>query len=166
VHIEAILVVCVLFVFHCDGLQTKTGLVQGGVILAYLCVSIVLVKINTIIAFVVDDAEQSEFVTSRAEWAGFFACTITSSMVVPATCKTSVYNYIIFRVTDMPAYFQFCVEYLLSCLRTNFSHEVLVFLLPLNMNFGFTSPAFRFSSGFWVGIISSAFSAVTSSGTL
>jgi hypothetical protein len=31
-------------------------------------------------------------------------------MIVPATFETSIYNYIIFRVADMPAYFQFGAE--------------------------------------------------------
>ena len=53
VLVEAILVVCVLFVFLHYGLQTGAGLVQGGVILAHLCITIVFVKIDTVNTFVV-----------------------------------------------------------------------------------------------------------------
>jgi hypothetical protein len=61
---------------------------------------------------------------SCAERAGFFTSTVTSSMVVLATIETSIYNYIIFRVADMPAYFQFGIENLLSRLRTHFNYKV------------------------------------------
>ena len=44
--------------------------------------------------------------------------------------------------------------------------RVRVFLLTLVINFGFTSPSRRLSSGFWVEIIRTAFSLVASSGTL
>jgi len=62
--------------------------------------------------------------TSRAEWAGFFASTVASSMVVPAAFETTIYNYIIFRVSDMPDYFQLSIENRLSRLRTYFSYKV------------------------------------------
>jgi hypothetical protein len=104
--------------------------------------------------------------TSRAEWAGFLASTVASSMVVPAAFETSIYNFIIFRVADMPDYFQLSIENRMSRLRTYFSYRVSSVLLPLNMNFSFASPTFRFISGFWIEIITSVFSTVTSSVTL
>jgi hypothetical protein len=63
-------------------------------------------------------------VTSRAKWAGFIFSAIAGSMVVPAIFKISIYSYIIFGDADMPAYFQFGVEYLLSRLITNCNYKV------------------------------------------
>jgi hypothetical protein len=45
-------------------------------------------------------------------------------MVVPAAFRASIYRYIIFRVAEMPAGYQFGVEYLLSRLRTKFNYKV------------------------------------------
>ena len=49
---------------------------------------------------------------------------------------------------------------------STFTTRLRVFLLPLVINLGFTSPSRRLSSGSWVAIIYSAFSLVITSGTL
>jgi hypothetical protein len=73
-------------------------------------------------------------VASHAKWAGFFASTVAGCKVLPTAFVTPI-NYIISHIAHMPSYFQLRVEYLLSCLRTNFYYRGFNVLFPLVCKF-------------------------------
>jgi len=98
--------------------------------------------------------------TTHTEWAGFLASTVAGSVIVPAAFKTSIDHDVIFRVANMPTYFQFSVKYLLSCLRVLFNYKVFSVSFPSVYKFWLYFLCIW--GKFWVVVISSAFSIATS----
>jgi hypothetical protein len=78
------------------------------VILVYLFISVVLVELDTVNAFVVvcRCCTVFESMSTCAQGAGFFTSTVAGSVIIPAAIEASVDYYVILRVTDVPAYFQ------------------------------------------------------------
>jgi hypothetical protein len=67
------------------------------VILSHLCVTVALVEVDTINAFVIFwwRCAGVNCVASLVKWAGFFPSTVAGSLVLPTAFVTPVNNYII-----------------------------------------------------------------------
>jgi len=77
------------------------GLVQRGMVLCHLCVTVVLVEINTVNTFVVARWGCAGFnrVASHAKGAGFFTSAVNGSMVVLTAFVAPAHHYIISHIT-------------------------------------------------------------------